>query len=61
MSEFLTDRKPKPHYDVVLIGGGITSATLATLLHELDPNLEIGIFERSGTSPVIWLIGLLFS
>ena len=48
MSEFLTDRKPKPHYDVVLIGGGITSATLATLLHELDPNLEIGIFERLG-------------
>lgn len=32
--------------DVVLIGGGIMSATLATLLHELDPNLKIVVYER---------------
>ena len=43
------NHKPlKPHYDVVLIGGGIMSATLGTLLHELDPNLNIVIFERLG-------------
>ena len=38
----------KSHYDVVLIGGGIMSATLGTLLHELDPTLNIVIFERLG-------------
>lgn len=43
-----TTNTPKPHYDVVLIGGGIMSATLATLLHELEPELEIAIFERLG-------------
>ncbi|WP_027380046.1 malate dehydrogenase (quinone) [Chryseobacterium daeguense] len=48
MSQSLTSRTPKPKYDVVLIGGGIMSATLATLLHEFDPNLEIAIFERLG-------------
>ncbi|WP_262895619.1 malate dehydrogenase (quinone) [Chryseobacterium paridis] len=48
MSHSLTSRTPKPKYDVVLIGGGIMSATLATLLHEFDPNLEIAIFERLG-------------
>ncbi len=39
---------PKPKYDVALIGGGIMSATLATMLHQFDPNLEIVIFERLG-------------
>ncbi len=39
---------PKPKYDVALIGGGIMSATLATMLHEFDPSLEIVIFERLG-------------
>lgn len=48
MSEMLTDRTPKPSYDIVLVGGGIMSATLGTLLHELDPNLNIAIFERLG-------------
>ncbi|MDH6252576.1 malate dehydrogenase (quinone) [Chryseobacterium sp. H1D6B] len=48
MSQSLTSRTPKPKYDVVLIGGGIMSATLATILHEFDPNLEIAIFERLG-------------
>jgi len=48
MPHRITNRTPKPKYDVVLIGGGIMSATLATLLHEFDPNLEIAIFERLG-------------
>lgn len=48
MAEFLTKRTPKSHYDVILIGGGIMSTTLGTLLHELDPNLKIAIFERLG-------------
>ncbi len=33
-------------YDIVLIWAGIMSATLATLLHELDPNLTIAIYEK---------------
>lgn len=32
--------------DVILIGAGIMSATLGTLLKELDPNLKIEIYER---------------
>lgn len=48
MSTFLSKRTPKPHYDVVLIGGGIMSTTLATLFHELEPNFDIAIFERLG-------------
>ena len=32
--------------DVVLIGGGIMSATLGTLLHELQPEWKIVAFER---------------
>lgn len=34
------------HPDVVLIGAGIMSATLATLLRELDPSLKIELYER---------------
>ncbi|MGJ8634407.1 MAG: malate:quinone oxidoreductase [Luteolibacter sp.] len=37
------DTFPEP--DVVLIGGGIMSATLGVLLHHLDPTLEIQIVE----------------
>jgi malate dehydrogenase (quinone) len=33
-------------YDVVLIGAGIMSATLGVLLHRLQPNWNIAIFER---------------
>ena len=33
-------------YDVVLIGGGIMSATLGTLLKQLDPKLTIQVYER---------------
>lgn len=35
-------------YDVVLIGGGIMSATLGTLLKSLQPNLSIKLIERLG-------------
>lgn len=38
--------KPKPKYDIVLVGGGIMSATLGTFLREFDPNLKIALFER---------------
>ncbi len=48
MPKFRNQITPKPRYDVVLIGGGIMSATLATLLHELQPELKIAIFERLG-------------
>lgn len=44
----LTNRNPQQHYDVILIGGGIMSATLGTLLHEFEPTLKIAIFERLG-------------
>ncbi len=47
-NKVLKEKTPKPKYDVVLIGGGIMSATLATLLHELNPDLDIAIFERLG-------------
>lgn len=32
--------------DVILIGAGIMSATLGMLLKELDPNLQITVFEK---------------
>lgn len=41
MKRVATNAEP----DVVLIGGGIMSATLAVLLRELDPSLEIQIIE----------------
>ncbi|HRP38580.1 MAG: malate dehydrogenase (quinone) [Chitinophagales bacterium] len=40
------NKLPKTHYDFILIGGGIMSATLGTFLHELQPTLKIAIFER---------------
>src|ERR1700733_10345060 len=36
--------------DVVLIGAGIMSATLAVILKELDPNLKIEIYEVLGSA-----------
>ena len=36
--------------DVVLIGAGIMSATLAVLLKELDPSLKIEIYEVLGSA-----------
>ncbi|MDX3772755.1 malate:quinone oxidoreductase [Chromatiaceae bacterium AAb-1] len=37
---------PSDTVDVVLIGGGIMSATLGTYIHELEPEWTISIFER---------------
>ncbi|WP_026059838.1 malate:quinone oxidoreductase [Microbacterium yannicii] len=37
---------PSGTVDVLLIGGGIMSATLGTLLQELQPDLKIAVFER---------------
>ena len=34
--------------DIILIGAGIMSATLAVMLHELDPDLKIRIYEVLG-------------
>src|ERR1044072_3850694 len=36
--------------DVILIGAGIMSATLGTLLKQLNPSLRIEIFERLDTA-----------
>ncbi len=44
----LIHKSPKSHYDIALIGGGIMSTTLAVLLYECDPSLNIVIFERLG-------------
>lgn len=37
---------PTSHPDIVLIGGGIMSATLGVLLKELEPRLRIEVYER---------------
>jgi L-2-hydroxyglutarate oxidase LhgO len=34
--------------DIALVGAGIMSATLAVILKELQPDLNIQIFETSG-------------
>lgn len=54
MTETPADALPHPDdsdmpagtVDVLLIGGGIMSATLGTLLHELQPSWKIAVFER---------------
>jgi malate dehydrogenase (quinone) len=40
---------PTNHPDVVLVGAGIMSATLAVILKELDPSLKISIYEVLGS------------
>jgi hypothetical protein len=40
---------PTNHPDVVLVGAGIMSATLAVILKELDPSLKIEIYEVLGS------------
>ncbi len=40
---------PTNHPDVVLVGAGIMSATLAVILKELDPGLKIEIYEVLGS------------
>ena len=41
----MTDTTNNPVHDIVLIGGGIMSATLGVLLKELDPALSIVMYE----------------
>jgi malate dehydrogenase (quinone) len=38
------------HSDVILVGAGIMSATLAVFLKELDPGLKIELFEVLGSA-----------
>ena len=38
--------QPEARYDAVLVGAGIMGATLAALLHELDPELNLLLVER---------------
>lgn len=49
---------PENHPDIVLIGAGIMSATLGTMLKELEPQLKIAIVERldmvAGESSDAW-------
>ncbi len=42
----MNDGAPIEEVDALLIGAGIMSATVATLLKELDPSLRIVVFER---------------
>lgn len=42
----VTDVGEEPVVDVVLIGGGIMSATLGTYLNELEPDWQIRMYER---------------
>jgi malate dehydrogenase (quinone) len=41
-----TDAEEHFECDVLLVGAGIMSATVATLLKELDPSLRVEVFER---------------
>src|SRR2546430_3056311 len=45
----MTMTEPTNHTDVVLVGAGIMSATLAVILKELDPRLKIEIYEVLGS------------
>ncbi|MGB0993304.1 MAG: malate:quinone oxidoreductase [Akkermansiaceae bacterium] len=55
--ESIPRRETMAEADVVLIGGGVMSATLGVLLHQLDPTLKIQIVEalaevaRESTNP----------
>ncbi|RAU82728.1 malate:quinone oxidoreductase [Pontibacter arcticus] len=44
------NKTPEIETDVILIGAGIMSATLGMLLKQLEPNLNIQIFERLDTA-----------
>jgi malate dehydrogenase (quinone) len=45
----MTPVQPTNRTDVLLVGAGIMSATLAVILKELDPNLKIEIYEVLGS------------
>jgi malate dehydrogenase (quinone) len=47
----MTAPVPTENYtDVILVGAGIMSATLATILKELDPGLKIELYEFLGSA-----------
>lgn len=46
----MTARSSTNHPDVLLIGAGVMSATLAVLLKELDPGLKIELHEVLGSA-----------
>jgi malate dehydrogenase (quinone) len=46
----MTPVRTDNHTDVVLVGAGIMSATLAAILKELDPSLKIELFEVLGSA-----------
>src|SRR5919108_2233584 len=46
----MTTSQSTNHPDVLLVGAGIMSATLAVLLKELDPSLNIEIYEVLGSA-----------
>jgi malate dehydrogenase (quinone) len=45
-----TGMQPGNHNKVVLVGAGIMSATLAVILKELDPDLQVDIYEVLGSA-----------
>lgn len=45
-NQVMGKKKQKTEVDVVLIGGGIMSATLGALINELNPDIDIEIIER---------------
>ncbi|TCM66466.1 malate dehydrogenase (quinone) [Acinetobacter calcoaceticus] len=45
-SKTVDTKADEPVVDVVLVGGGIMSATLGTFISELEPNWKIEMFER---------------
>jgi malate dehydrogenase (quinone) len=49
MSQQLNMTTPANNPDVVLVGAGIMSATLAVILKELDPSLKIELYEVLGS------------
>jgi malate dehydrogenase (quinone) len=42
-------KQSSDHSDILLVGAGVMSATLAVILKELDPSLKIGIYEILGS------------
>ena len=45
----ISEKATDTQLDVVLVGAGIMSATLAVILKELQPDLKIALFEKLDT------------
>ena len=46
MKPFLCDEKNNIDKNIVLVGGGVMSLTLAVLINEIYPEIQINIIER---------------